>query len=194
MPYVPVCSVETLPAPRADGTFEHPAPSEEQYLQFYSLMGATVATWQLVESSILWIYLRSIEARNFDGASAAWLDVVAFRSRLSMTDKAVGRSRLAAETRSKWDALSTSIGRAAKQRNALAHGTVYFQPARENPEEQLFVAPTPGNPDRLVPDLNTNSSNGLTTWRKLAEMQSAFMALKVSLEGYHLLITKELSV
>lgn len=170
-------SVKTEDLPPPAGPF--PEPDADEQMAFFVRLGMTIAAWQLVESSLVIIYVRAIRTGNWNGASAAFHVPSGFKNRLDMANEAMQRSGLNSEWLDRWDKLYKRLSDKSKRRNELAHGMVLFNPKRRH-KDRLFVSPNvmdPSNNAREAPGeiiTLTELDGMLKTFEKLGDDVSDF--------------------
>jgi hypothetical protein len=171
MIYLVMCTVEELPDP-ATGTMPEPAP--EVTGDFYVRLGMTIAAWQLVESTLVWIYSAAVGSKNRDAVAASFHTPTSFRTRVDMTNEAVLRADLSDTLKAEWAALYKRLIKKGKRRNAIAHSIVMFDPKRR-PQSQLFLSPNVNDPSRFSGKFGNSET---ITGRELEQMMHVFGDLR----------------
>jgi hypothetical protein len=165
----------------------YPAPTTEEYYAFYSLLGRTVATWQMIESMLFFIFVELTRPNSLGGSvralSAAFHTTPSFRGRLDMTN-AAAREAMSVEVLAEWEKLYKRAIKRANRRNTLAHSIVAFHPFATPPLERLYIRPHFLDAKRTVP-LEINIKDVIRA-KELAEMASSFETLQEQLLRFYL--------
>jgi hypothetical protein len=158
-----------------------PKPRPEDETQFYYFFGAAMAAWQDVELFVAMLYCHLVSPNHKATLFASLYEVYSFRSRLKMLDVAFEHRYPSLVP--DWGKLSKKVSTKSQRRNALAHRTVYFDPAIKQTNRQLFL----GQSMLTVP----RSSNGKEWIRQgaidaaqLRAMADSFTKLRNDLKDF----------
>ena len=140
----------------------------------------TIAAWQFVESSLIDLYYIAVRAKNYPAVAASFHTPTNFRVRLDMTNEAVSRSIADKALLAKWAKLYDRAVEKAKRRNKLAHVIVLFDPKKQKPNKQLFLAPHLNDPRH---DQNLEQGK-IITQPELEAMMRVFEKLRSDIDAF----------
>lgn len=101
---------------------------ESERQRFFASLGEAISQWAWVEYHLFHVYVRLVRPELFKAASAAFLAVINFNSKLAMVDAAASFALTKDEDIAEWTTLKNKLGRLAKRRNKMAHMPVYTAP------------------------------------------------------------------
>ncbi len=169
MPWINAYTNKNRPDPRKPLE----VPKTEIIGDFYVLLGTTVSTWQLVEHSLIKIYARIINAKNYKALAASFHIPTSFRTRLDLVDAAIKQVSLPEEYSAKWEKIYKSAKAKSKRRNEVAHSIVIFDPSNK-PAKQLFLAKNINNPTKFKSILEQSA---IISSRNLKDLRIGFEKL-----------------
>ena len=125
-----------------------PQPTSEELGNFQASLGNAVATWQLIELILQFVFQAAIKSPHEGVVAAVYYKVVNFRARLDMIDAAIKQKHEKTQTLEQWEAISATISSRSKRRNAIAHSIMYFEPGAKA-GKRIFMGPSVTNPSML---------------------------------------------
>jgi hypothetical protein len=158
-----------------------PKPRPEDETAFYYFFGVAMAAWQDVELFVSVLYGHLVSPMHKAALFASLYEVYSFNTRLGMLDVAVEHRY--PDLVPEWQKLSGRLSTKSKRRNALAHLTVYFDPAIKQTNRQLFLgqsmltAPQSANKKEWI-------RQGAIDTAQLREMTDAFTKLRTDLTDF----------
>ena len=117
------------------------SPTQQEYGSFYCTYGECFSMWSDVESRILMVYMILLNSPEIDAVSAAFYSTAGFRAKLDMVDSVVKNSKKTEDEDIKiWNEIYKNLSKKSKNRNKLAHNTVYFGKSSEQEIKKMFLA------------------------------------------------------
>jgi len=115
-------------------------------------LGEAITNWQIVETTLASVFVASIYDAEAAVARAAFYAVIAFNSKLAMTNAAVITAKPEKDLLAKWtDNLHGRLSEEAKRRNHLAHYPMAEEMRLGHPRTRFILSPMLGKPGHTKP-------------------------------------------
>ncbi len=173
--FTPLASTEELEDKNSwiNNKYEWP---REPYVNICFAIGEAMLAWAQLEMSLYGIFAFSLNSKRERGADATWSTLTGFRLKLELTDKLLVAAKIEKHDPTAWEKLKTSCGKKSKQRNAIAHGTLFYDHNENKPQRKFF--------------LSTADSSGSIKSRQyfldVVAAKNAFLATQSELNDYWL--------
>ena len=128
------------------------APSQAEYGSFYEAFGECFSAWADIEGNLFSIYIFLLKSKEYDAVAASFYSTAGFKAKLDLVDAVVKNSQFISSNDLKsWLKLSEKISKKSKNRNQIAHQTIFYGRFNKNSVRKMFVAHprTPGKGAKL---------------------------------------------
>lgn len=149
-------------------------PSRAEYQDFYTAYGECFSSWSGIEFNLLSIYIFSLNAPDYEAASAAFYSTTGFRAKLDMVNAVVTNSkRVDEDDLIVWKKVHENASQKSRRRNELAHNVVFFGRLSDLGERKMFVS-----------DPRTPSKSSRLHTHDLFQVRQSFIALQQELFSF----------
>ena len=151
---------------------------QTQFDELCSAVGQALVAWAALERWLFAIYMASLQSASPNSASSIWDIQTGFRMRLNMTHESLLKNHNLAINANKWEKLKDRCRKKSLRRNALAHGTMFYEHSNKSLSKRFFIA-TIKTTGPLEPRIHTSDA---------LSFRDAFISISEELRLFHLSI------
>jgi len=141
LPYVALATSEELKDKNSWVNNEYEVPTKA-YIEFFMALGEGTAAWALLEGALVTILHGATRPIHRGAISAGYNALATFRTKLDFVDATVRSTFADASLIEEWSTLFNKLTKKNKKRNAMAHGTVYYDHNAASLNRKYFVPAT----------------------------------------------------